>query len=465
MRREVGFALIAIAAGVYFVAGQRVQLGTPGGVPVPVAEAPRVQKAVPSAPAATAPTPAPAPKAAPAPVAKPVAPPAPSPAPAAVPAPKPSAAAAAAPTPGDEQKWRVRLNEGDADTGPADALATVVYFSAFGCDQCREMAEGVKTIKEKYGKDVRVVFKHKILPPSPYALEASIAALAAGEQGKFWEYHDVLFANAPAFDQGSLEQYAQQVKLNLKKFKNDMQNDKLRGMVLKDTLLANEIGAHSMPNVLVNGVRMKGAKSMDNLMPLVDREVEKAKKLVAAGTKRDEIYTKAITGGKFFEQLAPKKNLLTTATSAKKGPDTAKVKIYTFEDFQCPFCATVGMALKDFQALFPNDVQLIFKQFPLRSIHPEAQLAGKHPSRPWNKVSFGNTTTSFCKPESCSGKTSKFSRSRIGLDMVKFRAALDSEAQSSDRNRYAGRLSGGSQRYSRCVHERTEISGASWIPA
>ena len=80
-----------------------------------------------------------------------------------------------------------------------------------------------------------------------------------------------------------------------------------------------------------------------------------------------------------------------------------------------------------FQALFPNDVQLIFKQFPLRSIHPEAQLAGKHPSRPWNKVSFGNTTTSFLQTKKkLFGKDLEIFAEQIGLDMVKFRAALDS---------------------------------------
>ena len=132
-----------------------------------------------------------------------------------------------------------------------------------------------------------------------------------------------------------------------------------------------------MPNVLVNGVRMKGEKSVENLLPLVEKEIEKAKKAVAGGTKRGELYRKAIAGGKFFEQLAPQKARFTTATSARLGPDTAKVKLYTFEDFQCPFCATVGMALKDFQAQFPNDVQLVYKQMPLRSIHPEAQLAAE----------------------------------------------------------------------------------------
>jgi len=423
MKREVGFALILIAAGIYFVAGQKAQVGVSG----PGAVAPAIVAAPAPAPAQVAPAPAPAPvaKAAPAPAARPAPTPTPAPVPTPPPTPSPAAKAPATP-PAADQVWRVKLNEGDADTGPADALATVVYFSAFGCDTCRTMADGVTQLKEKYGKDVRVVFKHKILPPSPYALEASIAALAAGEQGKFWEYHDVLFENAPAFDQGSLEQYAKDLKLNLGKFQKDVKSDKLRGLVLKDTLLANEVGAHSMPNVLVNGVRMKGAKSVENLMPLVAQEVEKAKKAVAGGTKPADIYKKSIAGGKFFEQLSPQKARFTTGTSAKLGPDTAKVKLYTFEDFQCPFCATVGMALKDFQAQFPNDVQLVYKQMPLRSIHPEAQLAAEasleamEQGKFWeyHDILFANQKNLF-RPD-----LETFAQ-QIGMDMIKFTEALD----------------------------------------
>lgn len=420
MKREVGFALILIAVGVYFVAGQKAQIGSGGLATAPVvpqAAPVAVAPPVAAAPAVVAPTPVapPTPKA--------VVQPTPTPRPPAAPA---AAAPAPAPAPGAEQIWRVRLNDGDADTGPSDALATVVYFSAFGCDTCRQIASGVTTLKEKFGKDVRVVFKHKILPPSPYALEASIAALAAGEQGKFWEYHDVLFENAPAFDQGSLEQYGKDLKLNMAKFKKDLKNDKLRGLVLKDTLMANEVGAHSMPNVLVNGVRMRGDKTVENLFPLVEEQIEKAKKKVAAGTKVEDLYRKAVAGGKFFEQLAPQKSRFSSGTSAKLGPDTAKVKVYTFEDFQCPFCASVGMALKDFQALFPNDVQLIYKQFPLRSIHPEAQLAAEASLEAmaqgkfweYHDILFANQKNLFLPDLQTYAE-------QVGLDMIQFTEALD----------------------------------------
>ncbi len=426
MKREVGFALIVIAAGVYFVAGHKVgQSLAPTSGSAVVAQAPAVAPApapvaAPTPAPAVAPAPAPAPTPAPAPAR-----PAPTPPPALAQAPAP-AAAPATPPPAD-QIWRVRLNDGDADTGPKDALATVVYFSAFGCDTCQQMSTGVQTLKEKYGKDIRVIFKHKILPPSPYALEASIAALAAGEQGKFWEYHDALFANAPAFDQGSLEQYAQGLKLNMKKFKADLKNDKLRGLVLKDTLLANEVGAHSMPNVLVNGVRLRGAKTVENLDTLVAQEIEKAKEKVKSGVAKGDIYTKAIAGGKFFEQLEARKNRFTSGTSGKVGPDSAKVKITTFEDFQCPFCAKVGLALKDFQSVFPDDVQVIFKHFPLRSIHPEAQLASEAALEALAQRKFWEYhDILFANQKALTRPDLVVYAEQLGLDMVAFTQALDS---------------------------------------
>ena len=214
--------------------------------------------------------------------------------------------------------------------GPKDAPVTAVLFTAFGCDTCRGLADTPKKLVQTFGKDVRVIFKHKILPPTPYALEAAVASLAAKEQGKFWEYHDKLFENAPAFDEGSLIRYAEEVGLNAKRFKKDMARDALRGQVIKDTLLANEVGAHSMPNLLANGVRMRGDKVHESAESVVRRELEKAKK---AGAGKG-FYGKHVASGKLFPQLDPRKNRFSSATSAILGPDTATVKIAMFEDFQ-----------------------------------------------------------------------------------------------------------------------------------
>ena len=102
--------------------------------------------------------------------------------------------------------------------GPETAPMTVVFFSAFGCGTCTTFKDAPQKLVEKYGDKVRIVFKHKIIPePAPDSLAASVAALAAKEQGKFWEYHDKLF-ETNALDPASLTAHASALGLNLKKF-------------------------------------------------------------------------------------------------------------------------------------------------------------------------------------------------------------------------------------------------------
>jgi len=322
MNREQAIALLLLAGGVYFLvgvkSGQEGDSSRPAVVqapPAPLSRAPAPKAQPVAAPAKAVAVKAPAPAAAP------------TPAPAAAAAPTPAPAVATPPSPSADTIWRVTVNSDDQALGRKDAPITAVVFTAFGCDTCRGMADLPAQMKAKFGKDVRVIMKHKILPPSPYALEASIAALAAGRQGKFWQYHDKLFANSPAFDEGSLVRYAQEVGLKVSRFKKDLRDDSLRGQVMKDTLLANEVGAHSMPNVLVNGVRMRGDKTTANAITLAEQELVKAKK----GKKK---YDAIVSGGKSFPQLDARKHRFGSATSARLGPDSAKIKIYMFEDFQ-----------------------------------------------------------------------------------------------------------------------------------
>jgi len=248
---------------------------------------------------------------------------------AAAPAPAPPKTAPAADT-----VWRVIVNDVDAQWGKADAPITMVVFSAYGHETARGFSPAIKQVQDKYGDKVRVVMKHKLLPPSPYALEASVAALAAKEQGKFWEMQEKLFANSPAFDPGSLERYAKEVGINVGKFKKDMELDRLRGQAMKDTLLANEVGAHSMPNILVNGVRLRGEKSYDNVVTLLDQELVKAETALKGGIAAKDYYGKTVSSGKNFPQLEPSKFRFTSDTSAVLGKDTAKIEIAVFEDFQ-----------------------------------------------------------------------------------------------------------------------------------
>ena len=136
--------------------------------PAPAAAVANVSPRLAAKPSVPAPAPA---IAKPAPVAKPT------------PTAKPTLASPATP-PKPTQIWRVRVNDSDAQLGPKGAPMTVVFFSAFGCGTCTTFQDAPQKLVEKYGDQVRVVFKHKVIPESaPDSLAASIASLGRPTRG------------------------------------------------------------------------------------------------------------------------------------------------------------------------------------------------------------------------------------------------------------------------------------------
>ena len=387
---------------------------TPTGPPVVPAHAPMPRAAV----VGLAPVPSP-------PVVA-VAEPAPAARPAAQsPPPQPTAAA-----PKPEQVWAVPVGDKDAALGEREAAASIVMFSAFGCAACKAFRDSPKRIFAEYGNKVRIVFKHKLIPaPHPDSMDASIAALAAGRQGRFWEYHDRLFAGEE-LDSATLEAHARALKLDLGKFKRDRRDPALRGQVLADSLLAWQVGAHSMPNILINGVRMTGEKTHENLVKLLDEQLPPALERMAAGAPRDKHYEELIAGGKTFPQIGAETFAFTTEGSPTLGPAGARIQVVVFEDFECPFCSRVGPSLRSFQARFPQDVRIVFKHLPLTAIHANAQLAAEAAAfahehgKFWemHDILFANQKTLNRANVIGYGK-------QVGLDVAGLSAALSGGAQ------------------------------------
>ena len=106
---------------------------------------------------------------------------------------------------------------------------------------------------------------------------AAKASLAAHKQGKFWEYHDVLFENMKALKPDNLEAYAKQVGLIVKKFKKDMADASLEEQVKRDQALAAKVGARGTPTSFVNGYMVRGAQPVAAFKKIIDRELAKAK--------------------------------------------------------------------------------------------------------------------------------------------------------------------------------------------
>ena len=99
--------------------------------------------------------------------------------------------------------------------------------------------------------------------------------MAANEQGKFWEYHDKLFANQQALDRPSLEKYAGELGLNMDKFKSALDTGKFKERVDREVAEGDKVGAGGTPTFFINGNKLVGAQPVDAFKRIIDQELAK----------------------------------------------------------------------------------------------------------------------------------------------------------------------------------------------
>ncbi|MBP6924202.1 MAG: thioredoxin domain-containing protein [Candidatus Pacebacteria bacterium] len=157
-------------------------------------------------------------------------------------------------------------NEGvvvtDHIKGSAEATVTLVEFSDFQCPACASFQPVLEEVMKSYGEKISFEYKHYPLPIHPYAQQAALAAEAAGQQGKFYEYHDVLFKNQQAWSAsvapGALfQQYAKELGLDMEQFQRHQKSALLRDRVRGDMNEARELGLTGTPTFYLNGEKME----------------------------------------------------------------------------------------------------------------------------------------------------------------------------------------------------------------
>jgi protein-disulfide isomerase len=171
------------------------------------------------------------------------------------------------------------IEVGNAPTkGPKSAPVTVVIFSDFECPFCSKAVPVLKEIEDAYKDEVRIAFKHLPLSFHANAHVAAEASMAANEQGKFWEMHDKLFENQKALDRPSLEKYAQELGLDVAKFKAALDSGKYKQHVDDDAKMAAGVGATGTPTFYVNGDQLVGAKPFADFKTKIDAALAEKKK-------------------------------------------------------------------------------------------------------------------------------------------------------------------------------------------
>ncbi len=166
----------------------------------------------------------------------------------------------------------------DKDTplmGDLDSPVTVIEFSDYECPYCSSVQKNVSVLKERYGSRVRFAYKHAPLSFHAKAPAASHAAIAAQEQGKFWEFSEQLFAKQPALGNKLYESIAKDLDLDMKAF-NTYRNSKAANDRLNQNLLdAAAMGMRGTPFFLINGQALSGAQPLDRFVAAIETALDK----------------------------------------------------------------------------------------------------------------------------------------------------------------------------------------------
>lgn len=175
--------------------------------------------------------------------------------------------------------FAARLDDGASPAlGALKPVVTIVEFSDFECRFCREVQPALKQVIEKYGKDVRLVFKHLPLEGHRNAVPAARAAYCAGEQERFWQFHDALFA-ADSLSPAVFDRIAAELGLGLERFRACVRSEQSRAAVVRDTETARSFRIDSTPSFLVNGKLIKGALSFAEFQKIIERELKQTSSL------------------------------------------------------------------------------------------------------------------------------------------------------------------------------------------
>jgi predicted DsbA family dithiol-disulfide isomerase len=156
--------------------------------------------------------------------------------------------------------------------GDSTARVTILEFADFECPYCQQLQPILDKIETDFKGKINFAFKDFPLPMHPDAPKAAEAAHCAGAQGKYWEYHDVMF-DKKALDIASLKSYSSQLGLDTTAFSACLDKGEMAGLVNVQATEANALGLQGTPTVLINGRMINGALNYERIKALIMEEL------------------------------------------------------------------------------------------------------------------------------------------------------------------------------------------------
>lgn len=201
--------------------------------------------------------------------------------------------------------YRVGLGLPGHQLGPDHALVTIVVWSDFQCPFCARSVPVLAKLREKYGDEVRIVFRHLAMAFHRKAGLAAEAAVAAAEQGKFWAFHDRLFAQFGALERADLERFAQQAGVEMVAFRAALDDRRYHDAVVAEGATALALGVDGTPTMFVNGQPVVGSRDLATMERLVGAHLDRGRAMVKAGIAAGDIYALVMSDARGTERSDP----------------------------------------------------------------------------------------------------------------------------------------------------------------
>lgn len=160
--------------------------------------------------------------------------------------------------------------------GPAAAPVTILEWSDFQCPYCKNAQDVLARLLAEYPDSLRLVFKDFPLRSHDRAVPAAVAARCAGAQGRFWEYHDLLFVAQPAFARDDLLGYARRLGLDVPAFTGCLDAGQFRDAVVADQREGREAGVRATPTFFINGRKIEGALPIEEFRDAIRQALREA---------------------------------------------------------------------------------------------------------------------------------------------------------------------------------------------